>query len=397
MFVLRSLPIVFLVLLMQYTCIAGQGDSELRFGMSTVLSGPAQELGIKFRDGVLAAFKEVNDSGGIGGRKLNLIALDDGYEPSRAGPNMRKLIHEDKVLAIIGNVGTPTAVVAKPIAVEAQTPFLFAYTGAGLLRKDPPEKWIVNFRASYAEELSAMVEALVTQGEIAIEDIAFFTQRDAYGDAGYSVGITAMKKRGLRNANTVPHVRYERNTLAVELALADLMTLPKRPKAVIMVGTYAPCAAFIKKARANGFNPHFLNVSFTGSAALANELGVDGDGVVITRVVPDPSSSLPAAVAFRTALKRLNPDAKPGSISFEGYIAARIVILALERNKRPLTREGLLEALEDLGEFDIGLGLALNLSSEKHQASNTIWPSVVRNGVVEPMNWESLRPERASR
>ena len=145
------------------------------FGMSTVLSGPTAHLGINMRNGVLAALEESNQQGGIQGRDLCLIALDDNYEPEMTVPNMHRLIEQENVLAIIGNVGTPTAIVSVPISNRNRVPFLGAFTGAGILRRTPPNPYVVNYRASYAEETAAMVQALITHGRLQPNEIAFLT------------------------------------------------------------------------------------------------------------------------------------------------------------------------------------------------------------------------------
>ena len=362
--------------------------APLRLGMSTALSGPAADLGLDMRTGVQAAFEEVNRSGGINGRKLELIALDDGYEPTRTAPNMRQLIDQRQVLAVIGNVGTPTAIVAIPIANETQTPFFGAFTGAGVLRRTPPDRYVINFRASYAEETAAMVDGLIDSAGLKPEEVAFFTQRDAYGDSGFAGGIAALKRHGLANENSVAHVRYERNTVAVEKALAELLARETLPKAIIMVGAYAPCAAFIRLARENDLRAIFLNVSFVGPASLANALGASGDGVIITQVVPHFDSDLPIVRAYRAAQQTFDP--KPGLSfgSLEGYVGARILCLALQHISGEPDRDKLVDALLGLGRFDPGLGQELMLSPEEHQASHRVWPTVLHGGQIVPFEWK---------
>lgn len=365
----------------------------LRFGMSTTLTGPASDLGHAMRDGVRAAFDEQNRVGGIRGRQLELIVLDDGYEPARTAPNMRRLIEAEDVLAVVGNVGTPTAVVAIPIANETGTPFVGAFTGAGVLRKSPPDRYVVNVRASYAQETAAMVEALIASG-IRPDEIGFFTQRDAYGAAGLTYGIAALERHAPGVGRNLALGSYERNTLAVEGALADLLSHRPEPKAVIMVGAYAPCARFIQVARDVGFEPRFLNVSFVGAKSLARELGDAGNGVVITQVVPHPDSDAPIAAAAAKALRLERGDLGFGAL--EGYAVGRMTILALERIRGEISRETLIVALESLGTFDLGLGTPLNLSAQRHQASDQVWPTVIRAGRVQATTWpEALRGEEA--
>ena len=305
---------------------SNRDDDQIVLGMSTALTGPAAELGLNVRAVFLAAFAEANRSGGVHGRKLSLISLDDGYEPSRTAPNMRKLIDEKRVLGVVGNVGTPTAVAAIPIANAGKTPFFGAFTGAGVLRKTPPDRYVINFRASYAEETAAMVDALIAEAGLKPEQVAFFTQRDAYGDAGYVGGIAALKRHGLKDDRGIAHGRYDRNTDAVENGLADIMAADPPARAVIMVGAYKPCAAFIKLAREFNLEAIFLNVSFVGSAPLAKALGRDGDGVIITQVVPHVDADLTVVKAYRAALSASDSKAEPTFGSLEGYIAGRIFI-----------------------------------------------------------------------
>lgn len=365
-------------------------NEPLRFGMSTALTGPAADLGLNMRAGVLAAFAEANARGGVHGRKLELTVLDDGYEPDRAAPNMRALVEDPGILGIIGNVGTPTAIAAIPIANESRTLFFGAFSGAGVLRRLPPDRYVVNFRASYAEETAAMVDALVGTAGLRPEEIGFFTQRDGYGDSGFRGGIEALKRHGLKSQHAVAHGRYERNTLAVEGALAEILRTDPPVRAVIMVGAYAPCARFIALAHQYGLDARFLNVSFVGSASLARELGAHGEDVVITQVVPHPEADYPLVHAFRTAAAGSEEAATFGAL--EGYAAAQTLILALRNATPPLGREQVVDALEALGSFDVGIGRRLHLSNEDHQASHQVWPTVIRGGRIVPMEWEELAP-----
>jgi ABC-type branched-subunit amino acid transport system substrate-binding protein len=367
-------------------------EGSVVLGMSTALTGPTAILGINMRTGVLAAIEEVNRRGGLSasGRKLGLIALDDGYEPSRTAPNMRRLVEKERVLTVIGNVGTPTAVAAIPIANANKTPFFGAFTGAGVLRKTPPDRYVINYRASYAQETMSMVDALITRGGLQPQEIAFFTQRDAYGDAGFAGGIAALKLHGFKDETAVVHCRYERNTSAVENALADILLANPKPRAVIMVGAYNPCAAFILLAKQSGLDAMFLNVSFVGAEALAEKLGHHGDGVIVTQVVPHFNADLPIVTDYRKALRDWSSYAKPTFGSLEGYIAARILCEALDTIEGPLNQESVVEALEGLGEFDMGLGEQLRLGSDDHQACQRVWPTVIQNGKIVPFEWEEL-------
>lgn len=235
-----------------------------------------------------------------------------------------------------------------------------------------------------------MVDALIERGHLTCEQIAFFTQRDAYGDAGFSGGIAALKAHGLKDAGAVPHVRYERNTLAVEKAVSDLVLLDVQPRAIIMVGAYAPCSAFIRLARQSDLKPIFLNVSFVGSESLATKLGADGEGVIVTQTVPHYGSDQPIARAYREALNRLDPKLSPTFGSMEGYVSTRLLLAALENGGSTVRRESVITALENAGEVDLGLGVKLRLSATEHQACHSVWPTVIRGGKVVPFAWDEL-------
>ncbi|MCZ4304480.1 ABC transporter substrate-binding protein [Zoogloeaceae bacterium G21618-S1] len=381
----------FLLLLMGILGPTGATQPEMLFGMSTTLSGPAAELGTNMRDGVLIAFDRANRNGGVDGKALQLHVLDDAYEPARAARNVHDLASNPDMLAIVGNVGTPTAIASLPVIREHRILFFAPFTGAGVLRRAPPERYIVNYRASYAEETAAMVNALIDTGGLKPHEIAFFTQRDGYGDAGFYGGITALRKHGLKSDLDVAHVRYERNTLAVESALADLLYADPLPRAIIIVGAYAPAAKFIGLAREHGINALMLNVSFVGSRPLADTMKAPDGKTLITQVVPHPAHrDLPIVAEYLDDLARYKDTLKPSFGSLEGYLAGRVLIRALNQLGQPPTREALIDALEGLGQFDPGLGYPLNLSKTNHQASHEVWPTKLNGRAIVPFDWAQI-------
>jgi len=366
--------------------------ADILIGMSAVLTGGAEDLGKAMQRGIVAGLERANRSGGVNCRKLRLIALDDGYEPARTGPIMRQLIEKENVLAVIGNVGTPTAIAAVPIANEEKTLLFAAFSGGPILRHDPPDRYVINFRAGDAEEIAAMLDALVDIAGLKPEEIAFFTQRDSYGDAGFALGVIALQRRGLKDPKIMMHIGYERNTLAVEGAVAKLLMAERPPRAVVMIGAYAPCAKFIKICRASDLNPLFLNVSFVGSSSLAAALGKTEAQIIVTQVVPYPlDDRVPIVQDYQDDLKDIDGSATGGFGDLEGYIAARILTLALEKVQGPVTREAVIYALEGLGKFDIGLGETLYLSRTEHQASHRVWPTVLKGGQFVPFQWTDIR------
>ena len=237
-----------------------------------------------------------------------------------------------------------------------------------------------------------MLDALVDIAGLKPEEIAFFTQRDSYGDAGFALGVIALQRRGLKDPKIMMHIGYERNTLAVEGAVAKLLMAERPPRAVVMIGAYAPCAKFIKICRASDLNPLFLNVSFVGSSSLAAALGKTEAQIIVTQVVPYPlDDRVPIVQDYQDDLKDIDGSATGGFGDLEGYIAARILTLALEKVQGPVTREAVIYALEGLGKFDIGLGETLYLSRTEHQASHRVWPTVLKGGQFVPFQWTDIR------
>lgn len=367
--------------------VLGAAD-EVRIGMSAALSGPARSLGTRMKLGIEAYLHRLNRGGGVAGREVNLIALDDGYEPEAAARNMVRLIEDEGVVAIVGNVGTPTAKVTVPIATTRKTLLFGAFTGAGFLRI-PPNRYVLNYRASYAQETAAMVEGLLRAGILPYE-IAIFSQDDSYGDAGYQGVVEALEAAGYTQARSLPHGRYERNTLDVEAGLLHILAAPTRPRAIIMIGAYGPCARFIRMARRALPDTIYLNVSFVGSMALKDALGAAGEGVVVTQVVPHFASDLPVTREYRRDLAAYEPTADPGFVSLEGYIVARILAEGMRRAGADMNRESLIDGLLSIGTIDIGLGVPIGFSGEVYQASRAVWPTVIDNGTFKSIDLSSL-------
>jgi branched-chain amino acid transport system substrate-binding protein len=348
----------------------GVSADKIALGQSAALDGPAAALGQGMREGLLAAFAEVNNAGGVRGRKIELVSVDDGYEPNKAIDAAKKLIGEDKVFALIGSVGTPTSVAVQPIAAEAGVPFIGAFTGAEFLR-EPFKANVINVRASYFQETETMVEHLTT--DLGLTKIAIFYQDDAFGQAGLAGVKRALDKRKMA---LVAEGTYERNTVAVKGALLAIKKAD--PEAVIMIGAYKPCAEFIKLARQIKLDSVFVNISFVGSDALARELGPAGAGVVVTQVVPLPEDGAVALVGrYRAALKAMKPDAQPGFVSLEGYAVGRLFVAALDKIDGDVTRKALLDAVAKSGTFDLG-GLRMIYGPDNNRGSSQVFLTVIQ-------------------
>ncbi|WP_425153021.1 ABC transporter substrate-binding protein [Candidatus Palauibacter sp.] len=357
----------------------GVFPDSIVFGQSAALNGPAGELGRNMKLGILAAFEEANREGGVHGRGLRLVVRDDGYEPEAAVANTRELI-EHGVFGLIGAVGTPTSNAAEPVASEAAVPYIGAFTGAGLLRRED-QNYVVNLRASYDQETREMVDRIV--GDLGFRRIAVFYQDDNYGLAGLAGARKAMEARRME---LVGEAAYPRNTLAVKRGLLDIRA--GDPEAVIIIGAYAPVAHFIKWGRKIGLDAVFVNISFVGSNALLNELGRQGDGVVVTQVVPFPrDTSVPAVARYQAALRAVDPSAQPGFVSLEGYLAGRLVVETLaagDPEARP-TRQSFLRTLMESGPLDLG-GFVVEYAEGDNQGSDLVFLTVIRGGEFVPVS-----------
>jgi len=348
----------------------GVFDDKIVFGQSAAFKGPAAVLGLGMREGILAAFNEANAAGGVHGRKLELVSYNDGYEPEKAIANTERLIGDDKVFALIGEVGTPTSKAVQPITTEQSVPFLGPFTGAAFLR-DPSLRNVINVRASYDQETEEWIERLT--GDLGLSRIAILYQDDSFGRAGLKGVTKALEKRGL---SLVAEGTYMRGTTAVKRAL--LAIRKGSPQAVVMVGAYKPCAEFIKLAHTIKLDTIFVNISFVGSKALAEELGQDGKGVVVTQVVPLPDDvDIPLVARYQRAMKATNPYAKFGFVSLEGYIVGRLTVEALNRLGNPVTRAGLLSTIRDVGVFDLD-GVTLSYGPDDNQGMDRVFVTVIQ-------------------
>ncbi len=346
-----------------FAATPGVTDTQIVIGQSAPLTGPAAQLGIRLRMGIEAYFKQVNNDGGVAGRSLKLVSLDDGYEPARAVANTKTFINGGDVFALLGYVGTPTTLAAKPLIDQAGIPLIGPFTGAMGLRS-PVDPHIFNIRASYDDETRKIVDQFLFLGLI---KIAVFYQDDAYGMAG----LTGVQKAlAAHNLKPVATGTVKRNTVDVAGALASI--LPSKPDLIVEVGTYTEVAAFNQQAIAKGYGGQFANVSFVGSEALAKALGPEGNGVIITQVVPFPFSTVtPLVREYQAAMNAAGHKGDYDFTSLEGYIDAKVLVQALRKAGKTLTRASLMDALDSMGNENLG-GFTVHFSPDNHSGSDYV-------------------------
>ena len=340
--------------------LRAQSANKIILGQSAAFTGSAAQLGIQFNAGAKLFFEQLNAQGGIGGRSIEILQLDDGYEPERCAENTNKLIADD-VFALFGYIGTPTSLAAMPLVNKAQVPFIAPFTGAMALR-EPFNKLAFHLRASYNDETALIVKQLTNLG---LKKIAVFYQNDAYGKAGLD-GVTLAL--AAQNLKPVALATVERNSVDVAAAAAKINAAA--PDAVVQISAYKSCAAYVRAARKAGYGGTFYNVSFVGTQALADDLGKDGAGVVVSQVVPSPYNTSKAITReLLDAISKGGNKVQANFSSMEGFLAAKVLAEGLRRSSGRATRESLIGGLEAIGNQSIG-GFAVSFSSNDHVASN---------------------------
>ena len=400
--------------------VQGVTDSEIKFGIVAPFSGASMAIGRQMKLGIDAAFNSVNDLGGIGGRMLRLIPADDGSDPARTLGAIKQLYEREKVFAFVGNVGTPTAAATIPYALQRHTLIFGAFTGSRLLRNEPPDRYVFNYRASDTEELGAIMQYLLKSRRLQPRQIAVFSAQGAFGDDIFALANRAVRALGVKEGGMV-RLSYDPNSLDVSQAVAQLkrsvvhpqparplalnLNDPSRPpappirvappspqvKAVIMVAPYRIAAKLVEETRDLYPDMVYASVSSTGSTELAEELMLLGpryaNGLIVTQVVPPVSGFSNVVLDYKRALAKYFPSEKPSFVSLEGYITANILIQALKRVDQPLDTEKLVDALENMSGLELGVGTELNFGRAGHQASHKVWGTKLnQQGKYEPLD-----------
>ncbi len=376
--------ILVLVISMAAAETPGVTENSVLIGSCSALDGPARFLGNQTVLGATTYLHSINDAGGVFGRKVQLLAFDDGYDPDKA-PACFKRMTKEGVFALGFFVGTPTAKVYVPMAQDEKIPVVGLFTGAQMLY-EPLKHYVVNVRASYYDETREQVDKL---WEANIRKIGVIYQDDAFGKTVLDGMKLALQKH---NSAPVATGTFPRNTLDVEEGLKSVMAA--RPQAVVVVGPYAPVAAIVKQAHAAGWRPQFLTVSFVGTEEFIKEAGPDAEGTIITQVVPPyDRTDYPTVALYRKYLTKYYPDVKPSFVSLEGFVDAMVVVEGLKRAGKDVTREKFISGIESIHELNVGLGskLLLAYGPKDHKGFDDVYPTVVKNGRPELLtDWSAI-------
>ena len=364
-------------------------SQEIKLGMSTDLSGPIQYIGSNMNMGIRTYLQKNNNTPNTK-YTFSLITYDDNYNPVQASKNVHKLIYEDKVLALIGNMGTPASKLTIPMANEINISAFGFYTGGKYVRKEPSDKNVFNYRISYEQEVKFIITNLLNKG-ILPQEIAFLSQNDAYGNSGYFAAVKELQKKGYKNINKIINGRYNSHSLNVESALSKLLVHPSQPKVVLMFGITKPIIKFLEIAKQDFPNTTFISISPLSQSKIIEQLGDLSDGLIITQTVPLLSSKLPIIQEYLKEFKLYFPNEKPSLSSLEGYIVGKLFVTSLYNSDIQVSnKESIIKILSNTNNINIGLGFQSGFKKKYNQYSSQIWTSVIYNGTVREYNWNEM-------
>lgn len=388
-------------------CPSAAAQKPFLLGMSAAFTGPSKGLGIELYRGSKAYFDKINAQGGINGRKIAIKFLDDGYNPEPAIRNTIKLVEKDNVDCLFNYVGTPTVTRVLPVIKHFNSKkaeyLFFPFTGAQPQREFPYEEYVFNLRASYRQETWGLVHNLYMTGH---NRIAVFYQADAYGRSGWDGARKALKEKGLE---IVSEATYRRGASFDESMDNQVKIISRgKPDAIISVGAYEACAAFIRDFRDAGIDVPICNLSFAGSenmlellTDLTQKTGKDYTADLInSQTVPSyEDMTLDAVREYREAMVG-NPPPPEGFgndyiplqfsfISFEGFLNAKVMTHILKQVSKPQYQDNIYAATMSIRNLDIGIGTGINFGRNKHQGLDEVYYSTVSDGKFVPLkDWK---------
>ena len=343
----------------------------IKLGQSVPVTGPSQKVGIEYQRGLQLAIEAANASGGVQGKKIELISYDDGYVPETALANTKDLITSDGVMALIGYAGTESINKCLPLAAEKGVPFLAPLTGAESLR-EKPSRWLHLVRPGLQAECGLIARNLATVG---FNKVGVLVQNDADGEAGLVALQTALQQAGLPPpmavARVTRHLVGQDDLMLRETKAATRTLFYTNPTAVVCLAAYHSSGAVLKGLRDMGYRGGVYATSLSGPTAIAPLLGGHTAGLSVTQVMPSPFDlSRPMVAAYQTRLKA-SGTASPDYVSLEGYVAGSVVVEGLRRMPRNGGRPQLMAALDSLGGLDLG-GLVMRWDGQHRQLTSEV-------------------------
>jgi len=342
---------------------AGLTANSIKIGMSGPFSGTAGAYGTEMRSVISLYFDQINAAGGINGRTLQLVSMDDGYETDRAVENTRALIENEKVFALTGYYGSSPTAAAMAVFSAAKVPLVGTISGSDALRT-PVNRYMFHLRASYANETDQIVKQLLTVG---LTRIGVLYQNDGFGKSGLD-GVTAALKKNRLEPVVVASV--ERNSTEVAAAVKAMAQV--KPQAIILVTLYKPTAAFVQQLKAANLHPYLATLSPVGADNLVRELGALARGIMISQVMPYPwDDTRPVVHDYKKLMEKSGRGDALSYYGMEAYINARVLVEAIRLSGANPSREKLVSALESMHNFNVG-GFPLSFSAASHNGSQFV-------------------------
>ncbi len=348
----------------------GVADKEIRLGQSTALTGPLLEVARLFNEGANGYFNFVNSRGGVNGRRITLVVKDDGYIPARTAENVRSLIENDQVLALFGILGVPNTIASLPVATSAKTPFLFPMNGDAAIRRTP-NRYFFTVTASFEDEIDKLVAHVATIGA---RNISVAHLKNPFGEAIRQAAERSVKQRGLNLRSTVAF-----DLLGDKIKAARELSATA-PEVVILGAIGTNAADFIRAFKETGSSALLLGFSGIGADILSRQLGEKSAGLVISQIVPFPSTTAIPIVREYHAVSKVRGSTEFTHLGLWGHISARMTVEAIKRSGRDLTREKLIDTLEEIRNLDLG-DYVVEFGPNRHHGSRFVDITLMgRNG-----------------
>lgn len=345
----------------------GVTADTILLGQSTSITGPLAELGADTTKAEKAYFDYINAQGGVHGRQIKVISIDDAYNPDRTVANVKSLIEKDNVFALFNVLGTPSNIAVLPLLEKYNIPLIAPYTGSQALRT-PFNRLVFNVRASYHDEVETIIDHLGVRG---ITQVAVVYQNNSFGKDGLDGVKIALNKRKLK---LHAEVSMESDSSDADKAAASLFAA--KPQAIVMILSGVPPVKFIKAYNKLSVGMQFFGLSVLGTQTAVTALGKDGIGVVVAQVTPFPFSITSGIIReYQMVMKKMGVK-NYSFISMEGFINAKVMVEGLRRAGRDLTRERLISGLESIGRLDMD-GYLINLTKTDHTGSHAVELTVI--------------------
>ena len=362
---MTRIPLLLLALAAASVSLAAD---RIVIGQSAPLTGSNAEIGKDIRDGAVAYFRKVNESGGVNGKAIDLVTLDDRNDRKIAGANAVRLVNERDAIALFGFASTTLSLDAMPIVREKKVPFFAPFTGADAIHKQGPYVFVM--RASYADEL---VKILDHWKNLGADRVTVLHYDDEIGNQNYATVERIMRAAGKHAVG----IKFDRNG-EVTKAQVDAI-VASDPQVIVNTTLYGTAANVLKALKAAGKPYNMTSLSFVGPSQLAKAAGADAAGVSVAGVVPPPLKTLVPVVRECSEAVRKAGLPELNYTNLEACIAAKVLVEALRRAGPNPTRETLYRSFSTLGAYDAG-GFPVSFGPDDRHGTSFVELAVIARG-----------------